>query len=124
LLEEAAFAALGGRAADVVVEASGAPSSPALAQRLVARGGRIMLVGLQAQPRELDLHDLVLREVDVLTSVAHVCGSDLPEALSLLADGRLAAEALDRVIPLEAIVDEGLEPLAAGRVGGKIVVAP
>lgn len=123
-LEAAAFAALGGRAADVVVEASGAPSSPALAQRLVARGGRIMLVGLQAQPRELDLHDLVLREVDVLTSVAHVCGSDLPEALSLLADGRLAAEALDRVIPLEAIVDEGLEPLAAGRVGGKIVVAP
>lgn len=123
-LEEAVFAALGGRAADVVVEASGAATSPALAQRLAARGGRIMLVGLQAQPRALDLHDLVLREIDVLTSVAHVCGSDLPEALTILAAGPLAAEALDRVIALEAIVDEGLEPLAAGRVAGKVVVAP
>jgi threonine dehydrogenase-like Zn-dependent dehydrogenase len=82
-----------------------------------------MLVGLQASPRELDLHDLVLREIDVLTSVAHVCGSDLPEALDLLVDGRLAAEALDRVIELDAIVEEGLEPLAAGRVAGKVLVA-
>jgi (R,R)-butanediol dehydrogenase/meso-butanediol dehydrogenase/diacetyl reductase len=123
-LQEAAFAALGGRAADVVVEASGAPTSPALAQRLARRGGRIMLVGLQASPRELDLHDLVLREIDVLTSVAHVCGSDLPAALDLLVDGRLAAEALDRVIELDAIVDEGLEPLAAGRVAGKVLIAP
>jgi (R,R)-butanediol dehydrogenase/meso-butanediol dehydrogenase/diacetyl reductase len=123
-LEETTFAALGGRAADVVLEASGAPTSPALAQRLTARGGRIMLVGLQAAPCELDLHDLVLREIDVLTSVAHVCGHDLPQALALLGDGRLAAEALDRVIPLEAIVDEGLEPLAAGRTGGKVLVTP
>jgi transcriptional regulator with XRE-family HTH domain len=91
---------------------------------LVRRGGRLMLIGLQSAPRELDLHDLVLREVDILTSVAHVCGSDLPAAIDLLADGRLAAAALDRVIPLEALVEEGLEPLAAGAVAGKVLVDP
>jgi len=109
---------------DAVLEASGAAGSPALAARLVRRGGRLMLIGLQSAPRELDLHDLVLREVDILTSVAHVCGSDLPEAIDLLADGRLAAAALDRVIPLEALVEEGLEPLAAGQVAGKVLVDP
>jgi (R,R)-butanediol dehydrogenase/meso-butanediol dehydrogenase/diacetyl reductase len=110
--------------ADAVLEASGAPGSPALAATLVRRGGRLMLIGLQSAPRELDLHDLVLREVDILTSVAHVCGSDLPEAIDLLVDGRLAAAALDRVIPLEALVEEGLEPLAAGAVAGKVLVDP
>jgi threonine dehydrogenase-like Zn-dependent dehydrogenase len=83
-----------------------------------------MLIGLQSAPRVLDLHDLVLREVDILTSVAHVCGSDLPEAIALLADGRLAAAALDRVIPLEALVEEGLQPLAGGAVAGKVLVDP
>lgn len=110
--------------ADAVLEASGAPGSPALAAQLVRRGGRLMLIGLQAAPRELDLHDLVLREVDILTSVAHVCGSDLPEAIELLADGPLVAAALDRVVPLEALVEEGLEPLAAGAVAGKVLVDP
>jgi uncharacterized protein (DUF58 family) len=95
-----------------------------LAAALVRRGGRLLLIGLQAAPRALDLHDLVLREVDILTSVAHVCGSDLPEAIDLLVDGRLAAAALDRVIAVEALVEEGLDPLAAGAVAGKVRVDP
>jgi threonine dehydrogenase-like Zn-dependent dehydrogenase len=123
-LGEAIDAALGGAPVDVVMEASGAPVAPALAQRLVRRGGRLVLVGIQAAPRDLDLADLVLREVDLLTSVAHVCDHDLPAALGLLASGSLAAEALDRVIALEAVVADGLEPLAAARVAGKVLVAP
>lgn len=123
-LPERVAAAFGERPPDVVVEASGAPPSPGLAQRLVARGGRLVLVGLQAAPRELDLADLVLREVDVLTTVAHVCGADLPEALELLATTDLAGAALDRVVALEAVVEDGLEPLAAGAVAGKVLVDP
>lgn len=115
--------ALGGQPVDAVVETSGAPSSPALAQGLVRRGGRIVLVGMQAEPRALDLTDLVLREVELVTSVAHVCGEDLPDALQLLASGPLAAEALGRVIPLAAVVEDGLEPLVRGTAGGKVVVA-
>ena len=115
--------ALGGEPVDVVVEASGAPDSPALAQRLVARGGRVLLVGLQKAPRPVDLADLVLREIEVQTTVAHVCDADLPEAIGLLTETDLAADALDRIVPLEAVVAEGLEPLADGRVGGKVLVA-
>ena len=107
----------------MVVEASGAPDSPALAQRLVARGGRVLLVGLQKAPRPVDLADLVLREIEVQTTVAHVCDADLPEAIGLLTETDLAADALDRIVPLEAVVAEGLEPLADGRVGGKVLVA-
>ncbi len=109
---------------DVVVEASGAPSSPALAQRLVRRGGRIMLIGIQKAPIDLDLADLVVREVDLVTSQAHVCAEDLPEALAILSGGELAAAAIDRVIPLSEIVAEGLEPLTTGKVAGKVLVDP
>jgi (R,R)-butanediol dehydrogenase / meso-butanediol dehydrogenase / diacetyl reductase len=108
---------------DVVVEASGAEPSPSLAQRTVRRGGIIALVGLQAAPRALDLSDLTLREVEVVTSVAHVCDVDLPASLDALTEPQLAAAAVDRLIALDSLVDEGLEPLVRGDVLGKILVA-
>jgi (R,R)-butanediol dehydrogenase/meso-butanediol dehydrogenase/diacetyl reductase len=122
-LEEQVREAFDGAPVDVVAEASGAPGSPALAQRLVAPGGRMLIVGLQEAPRELDLYDLVLREIEVQTTVAHVCDTDIPEALELLTQTGLAAAALDRIVPLDAVVSEGLEPLAEGRVSGKVLVA-
>ena len=107
---------------DVVFEASGAEPSAALAQRVVRRGGTVVLVGLHKEPRAFDVTDLVIREVELVSTLAHVCDVDLPESLQLLTDDRLAPTALDREIELDAIVDEGLEPLAAGGVSGKIVV--
>jgi len=123
-LQERLDVLLDGAPVDAVVETSGAPPAPALAQRLVRRGGRIVLVGMQAQPRALDLTDLVLREVELVTSVAHVCGEDLPDALALLADpaSTPADEALGPRIGLDAVVEGGLEPLVAGTAGGKVVV--
>jgi (R,R)-butanediol dehydrogenase / meso-butanediol dehydrogenase / diacetyl reductase len=114
--------ALGGEPVDIVFEASGAARSPSFAQRLVRRGGRLMLIGLQADARPMDLTDLVLREVDIITSVAHVCGDDLPRSLALLSGGPLAGEALDRLVTLDAIVSDGLEALVRGEVAGKVVV--
>jgi (R,R)-butanediol dehydrogenase / meso-butanediol dehydrogenase / diacetyl reductase len=119
---EALLALTDGRGADVVVEATGASAGLATAQRSVARGGRLVLVGLHGSPRELDLSDLVLREVDVVTSLAHVCDADLPRALALLADEQVAAHATARRISLEALVDEGLAPLADRGISGKVVV--
>ena len=88
------------------------------------RGGRVLLVGLQSEPRELDLFSFTVREVDVATTLAHVCAVDLPESLALLSRGDLATTVLDRVIPLEELVDEGLRPLAERTARGKIVVDP
>lgn len=115
-------AATGGEGADVVIEASGSPAAPAAALAAARRGGRVVLVGLQAAPRELDLLAFTVREVDVVTTLAHVCDVDLPEAIAVLSARDLAPVVVDRVIPLEALVEEGLRPLAERTAAGKIVV--
>lgn len=123
-IERAVAEATAGEGADVVIEASGAGSSPAAAITAARRGGRVLIVGLQAAPRSIDLLDLAVREIELTTTVAHVCDVDLPEALSLLASSGLAETVIDRVIDLADLVAGGIEPLARGRARGKIVVAP
>lgn len=122
-LAEIVLEATAGEGADVVIEASGAAHAPAGAVRAVRRGGRVLLVGLQAAPRELDLLALTLREVSLETTVAHVCAVDLPAALELLATQPLAGHVLGPVIALEELVEAGIRPLADGAARGKIVVA-
>jgi (R,R)-butanediol dehydrogenase/meso-butanediol dehydrogenase/diacetyl reductase len=108
----------------VFIEASGAPPGPPTALACTQRGGRILLVGMQAAPRSLDLHELVFREIEMTSTVAHVCDADLPKSLEILATGDLAPLVLDRVIPLEGLVNEGIMALADGRATGKIIVNP
>ena len=109
---------------DVVIEASGAAHAPAAATAGVRRGGRVLLVGLHAAPREIDLTRMIVREVDIFTTVAHVYDSDIPTALELLAASDIAAVTAGPRIPLEALVEEGLRPLAERRADGKILVTP
>jgi (R,R)-butanediol dehydrogenase / meso-butanediol dehydrogenase / diacetyl reductase len=124
-LDAAILEATGGEGADVVIEASGTAGAPAAATQAARRGGRVLLVGLQSAPRELDLLSLTVREVEISTTLAHVCDVDLPEALALLRTStRLAPAVTDRVIALEELVPQGIEPLAGGTARGKIVVAP
>lgn len=110
--------------ADVVFETSGAPGAVQRALALVARGGTVVLVGLDSAPTALAFAPVVLREVDLRTTVAHVCAADLPEALALLTARPLAGLLLDRVVPLAAAASDGLEVLARGRAAGKILVDP
>jgi (R,R)-butanediol dehydrogenase/meso-butanediol dehydrogenase/diacetyl reductase len=110
--------------AHLVIEAAGVPGAPASALAAARRGGRVLQVGLHAEPVELDLFGATVREVDVVTTNAHVCGEDLPEAVQLLATTDLASHVIDRVIPLTALVEEGLKPVAEGTARGKIVVDP
>jgi (R,R)-butanediol dehydrogenase / meso-butanediol dehydrogenase / diacetyl reductase len=111
-------------AADVVFETAGVPGSAARALAMATRGGTVMLVGLNRSPQPLELAGVVLREVDVKTTVAHVCDSDLPKALELLARQPLSTLLLDRVVPLSDVVAEGFERLVAGQAVGKILVDP
>lgn len=109
---------------DIVIEASGAPHAPAAALAGARRGGRVLLVGLHGEPRAFDLTPMILREVDVFTTVAHVCDSDIPAALELLAGSDVAAVTVGERISLDALVEDGLRPLAEGRAAGKILVLP
>ena len=72
----------------------------------------------------LDLQDLLGREVDVVTTVAHVCDTDIPAALELLAETDIAAVTAGPRISLDALVEEGLRPLAERRASGKVLVTP
>jgi (R,R)-butanediol dehydrogenase/meso-butanediol dehydrogenase/diacetyl reductase len=67
---------------------------------------------------------MILREVDVFTTVAHVCDSDIPAALHLLASTDIASITAGPRISLDALVEEGLRPLAERRASGKILVSP
>jgi (R,R)-butanediol dehydrogenase/meso-butanediol dehydrogenase/diacetyl reductase len=109
---------------DVVIEASGAPHAPAAAIAGARRGGRVLLVGLHGAPREIDLTPMILREVDIATTVAHVCDADIPAALELLATSDVAAITAGPRIPLDALVEDGLRPLAERRATGKVLVTP
>jgi len=113
----------GGVGADVVIEASGAPPAPEQALTLVRRGGRVLLVGLQAAHRSIDLRAMVLGEIELRCSNGHVCDVDLPAALTLLATTDLALTVVERVIELDALVEDGLLPLVEHKVHGKILVA-
>ena len=107
-----------------MIEASGAPHAPSAAIAGARRGGRVLLVGLHGAPREIDLTRMILREVDIFTTVAHVCDSDIPAALELLAESDVAAVTAGPRIPLDALVEDGLRPLAERRAAGKILVDP
>jgi len=123
-ITQAILDATGGEGADVVIEASGAPHAPAAAFAAARRGGRVLLVGLQSAPREINLTAMTVREVEVATTLAHVCDVDLPESLGILATTTLAETVLGRVLPLDLLVDEGIRPLAEHTARGKIVVDP
>lgn len=112
-----------GQGADVVIEASGAPDATLLALSSARRGGRVLQVGLPAEPTPLPLRRFTVPEIDLITTNGHVCATDLPQALALLATSELARTILDRVIPLDALVGEGLLALAERRTRGKVVVA-
>jgi (R,R)-butanediol dehydrogenase/meso-butanediol dehydrogenase/diacetyl reductase len=113
-----------GLGVEVFIEASGAPFGPSTALAATQKGGHILIVGMQAEPRPIDLHDMTYREITMTTTVAHVCQADLPKSLEILATTDLAATVLDSVIPLEGLVDDGIMALAGGRAKGKIVVNP
>lgn len=108
----------------VVIEASGAPTSPAASLAAARKGGRVLLVGLQAAPREIDLFGPTVREVDVVTTVAHICQEDLPESVAILASTDVAAVTLERVIALDEMEELGLQRLHERRTTGKVVVDP
>ena len=108
---------------DVVIEASGAPGQMAFALSLVKRGGTLLQVGLPSTTQELDVHKIVMSEINIATTLAHVCGQDLAVSLEILGSTALATELIEGVHPLSQI-SEQLELLATGKIQGKILFDP
>ena len=108
---------------DVVIEASGAPGQLQFAIGLVKRGGNILQVGLPSTKQEIDVHRIVMSEINILTTLAHVCDQDLAPALDILGSTALAAELIEGVYPLSDISNQ-LEQLGAGKIQGKVLFDP
>jgi len=111
------------RGVEVVIEASGAPGQLNNAIGMVRTGGTILQVGLPSRQQEVDVHTLVMREISLLTTLAHVCGEDLGAALEILSTTDLASEVLESVHPLEDLPEQ-LELLATGKLEGKVLFDP
>jgi (R,R)-butanediol dehydrogenase/meso-butanediol dehydrogenase/diacetyl reductase len=112
-----------GGAPDVVIEASGAAPALRSALDLVRPGGRVVMLGLPGAPVELAVRQAVIAEVDLRSSSAHVCDTDIPTALDVLAARRIDHLVVERVVPLDQVVEEAFEPMAAGTLTGKAVIS-
>lgn len=107
---------------DVAIDATGIPEICLQALTSVRRGGSVLVLGIPAQPVSLPVDQLVTGEKTVLTSNGHICGVDLPQALETLATSTLASRLKGPVIPLDALVEQGLGPLARFEVRGKVII--
>ncbi|TQR88219.1 zinc-binding dehydrogenase [Mycobacterium hodleri] len=111
------------RGVEVVIEASGAQGQLNNAIGMVRTGGTILQVGLPSRQQEVDVHTLVMREISIITTLAHVCGEDLGAALEILSATDLVSEVLESVHPLEDLPEQ-LELLATGKSEGKVLFDP
>jgi (R,R)-butanediol dehydrogenase/meso-butanediol dehydrogenase/diacetyl reductase len=101
-------------APDVLFEVSGSAAGLASVLDAARPGSVIVPVGIQKEPVALDLGSLTLREYTLVGTVAHVLADDIPEAVRLLGSRPDWSDVAAEVIPLRAVVAEGLEPLVSG----------
>jgi (R,R)-butanediol dehydrogenase/meso-butanediol dehydrogenase/diacetyl reductase len=122
LTEAAIWDLTAGRGVDLAIEASGSPTAIQQALGVARKGGTLLQVGIPAGRVSLPLGQLVPREVSILTTNGMICDVDLPKALALLSQTDLATRITDRIISLERLVPDGLEPLALHEFLGKVLV--
>ncbi|GAB3817017.1 zinc-dependent alcohol dehydrogenase [Micromonospora zhanjiangensis] len=108
----------GGAGADVVFEVSGSAAGVRIATDLLAVRGRLVVVAIHPTPREVDLHRIFWRELEVL-GVRVYQREDYAEAVWLVRSGRVPTSRLiSRIVPIE---DVG-RAFAALEAGGDVKV--
>jgi (R,R)-butanediol dehydrogenase/meso-butanediol dehydrogenase/diacetyl reductase len=102
--------------ADVVFEVSGVRAVIDDALRALRRGGRLVVVGLHEEPIQIPMRRVAVEELEIIGAVAHVCATDLPEALVALADRQDGwSDVAPELLTLDELVPSGLQPLVDGR---------
>ena len=112
--------------ADCVIDCAGSPQSLEYAVGAVRPGGRVMLVAAASAAPTFSPHAMLLKELDLMTSLSHDIDQDTGPAVELLAT---AAVSLDHVVTdvvgLDAVGSSVLMAGAGpGRGGFKTVVDP
>ena len=106
---------------DAAIEASGAPRAFNQALDLVRKGGRVVILSnIQSSNTPIDLHRIMLKEIDVTGSMQF--NEEFQQAVDLIVSGRVD---FDRLIAARfGLSDTGkaLELMAAGGAAGKILL--
>jgi 2-desacetyl-2-hydroxyethyl bacteriochlorophyllide A dehydrogenase len=113
-----------GRGPDIVIEAVGAPTTYSLAIDLVRRGGTVLAFGAASPDATIDLKpfDVYSKELDIVGSYAGTYET-WPQAIRLIASGRVNPEPLiDSVWDL-ARAPEAVESLVSNRSAMKVQIA-
>ncbi|MET7946445.1 alcohol dehydrogenase catalytic domain-containing protein [Micromonospora sp. NPDC005324] len=104
-----------GEGADIAFEVSGAPAGVTTAVDVLTTRGRLVMVAIHPQPREVNLHRFFWRELELLGARLYQ-RDDMVEAIRLVASGAIPARQLiSRVEPVEA-ASAAFEALEGGGV--------
>ncbi len=108
----------------VAFECSGQAVAIQAALAQLERGGRLILVGTGMKRPKLDHNRVLLNEL-VITGAYNYDARGFEDALALLASGKVPTELLMEAddVPLEGML-AAMERLAAGQLGGKVLIAP
>lgn len=94
---------------DLVIECSGAGSGFSSAMHLAGPGGRVVVVGIHGEPRQVDLLRLVECEIEVIGSMSYLFADDYTRAAGLVGTGEVDAGAIvTSRVPLARAVSDGL----------------
>jgi (R,R)-butanediol dehydrogenase/meso-butanediol dehydrogenase/diacetyl reductase len=103
-----------GMEADVFFEVSGSRPGIDSVFEAARPGATIVPVGIQKTPIDVLFSEWTMREYTIVGTLAHVYAEDLPEAVRLLGTRPDWSDVAGEVIPLEALVTDGLQPLVDG----------
>ena len=102
-----------GRGPDVVIDAAGAPNTPADCLRYVRRGGRVVLVAIYTSTPEFDFNSIVAQEKTVIGTIAYT-RANVQASVDLIASGKLKTTPLiTDQIGLEEVIDVGFARMMA-----------
>ena len=124
-VEAAIMEQTGGHGVDVVLEMSGAPTAIRQAMRICRRGGRVSLMGIPAQPVELDMaEDMIFKGLTIHCIVGRRLYETWDTMRALLASGRLdIAAAITHRLPFEEF-DHGMDLMRDGLCGKVVFLMP
>jgi L-iditol 2-dehydrogenase len=112
-----------GGAPTVVFECVGLPATIREAAQTVAKGGRVVVLGVATEPVEMDFLDAMYNEKSF--QAVYSCTSEFDEALRLLKGGAFDPLGLaTSEIPLSAIAEEGFGRLSGHHDEIKVLVHP
>jgi 2-desacetyl-2-hydroxyethyl bacteriochlorophyllide A dehydrogenase len=111
----------GGVGADIAFEVSGSSGGVSTAVGVLAARGRLIMVAIHPQPRELDLYRFFWRELELFGARLYQ-RHDMTEAIRLVAAGAVPAELLiSRIEPVRGI-DAAFTALESGGSVMKVLI--